>query len=247
MAKLLEHQGKGWLRAAGLPVPRGRAASTPEEAAAIAEELGCPVVVKAQLHAGGRGKSGGLAFADTPAQAALGASSLLGREFKGAILREVLVEEKLDIASYTANGGRDARCPMLMVSAEGGVDIESVPEENIFRLLASPTKGPDPQALRAALLKAGVPAAQHDVLAGFLADLFGAYRRYDCFTLEINPLVVTRPGDIFAADCKMEIDNSSVFRHPEMGIEVARDFGHERSRKKPSPRDRPPSPITARW
>ncbi len=232
MAKLLEHQGKDWLRAAGLPVPRGRVAATAEEAAAIASELGCPVVVKAQVHAGGRGKSGGLVMADTPAQAALGAASLLGREFKGTVLREVLVEEKLDIAgefyaSYTVNSSRDARCPMLMFSAEGGVDIESVPEDKLFRLLVSPTKGPDAGALLDALHKAGISAPRRDALAGFLIDLFGAYRTYDCFTLEINPIVVTRLGDIYAVDCKMEIDNSSVFRHPEMGIEVARDFGHE--------------------
>ena len=199
MAKLLEHQGKGWLRAAGLPVPRGRVASTPEEAVAIAEELGCPVVVKAQVHAGGRGKSGGLAMADTPEQAALAASSLLGREFKGAVLRAVLVEEKLDIASesyasYTVNSSRDARCPMLMFSSEGGVDIESVPEEKLFRLLVSPTKGPDVSALLDALRQAGIRGVQQNVLAGFLVDLFEAYHAYDCFTLEINPIVATPLG-----------------------------------------------------
>ena len=232
MAKLLEHQGKGWLRAAGLEVPRGRAASSPEEAATIAEELGAPVVVKAQVHAGGRGKSGGLSMADTPAEAARAASSLLGREFKGAQVREVLVEERLSIvrefyASYTVNSARDARSPMLMFSAEGGVDIESVPEDKLFRLMVSPTKGPDPEVLLDSLGRAGIAEAEQAALAEFLVGLFQAYRTYDCFTLEINPLALTAEARLVAADCKMEIDNNSVFRHPEMGIEVARDFGHE--------------------
>ena len=232
MAKLLEHQGKGWLREAGLAVPRGRAAGTAEEAAAVATELGRPVVVKAQVQAGGRGKSGGLAMADTPVEAAAAASRLLGSELKGGLVRQVLVEEKLDIAhefyaSYTVNSGREARCPMLMFSPEGGVDIESVPEERLFRLLVSPTEGPDDAALLALLGRAQIPSERRGALAAFLVGLFQAYRTYDCFTLEINPLILTQDGDFVAADCKMEIDNNSVFRHPEMGIEVARDFGHD--------------------
>jgi succinyl-CoA synthetase beta subunit len=232
VAKLLEHQGKGWLREAGLPVPRGRAAGSAEQAAAIAAELACPVVVKAQVQAGGRGKSGGLAMAETPAEAAAAASRLLGIEFKGGLVREVLVEEKLTIArefyaSFTVNSARDARCPMLMFSTEGGVDIESVPEDKIFRLLVSPSVGPDAEKLRSIFREARVPATDIGPLVEFVAGLYAAYRMYDCFTLEINPLVLAIDGRLFAADCKMEIDNNAVFRHPEMGIQVARDFGHE--------------------
>ena len=232
MAKLLEHQGKGWLREAGLTVPRGRAARSPEEAAAIAAELACPVVVKAQVQAGGRGKAGGLIMADTPADAADAASRLLGAEFKGGVVREVLVEEKLAIAhefyaSFTVNGARTSRSPMLMFSAEGGVDIESVPEEKIFRLSIPTTAGPDAAQLYSVMHDAGVAAGDQESLVDFLTGLYHAYRKYDCFTLEINPLVLTGVGRFYAADCKMEIDNNAVFRHPEMGIEVARDFGHE--------------------
>ena len=147
MAKLLEYLGKGWLREAGLAVPRGRPAGTAEEAAATAAELACPVVVKAQVQAGGRGKSGGLAMADSPPEAAIAASRLFGSELKGGLVRQVLVEEKLDIAQefyagYTVNSGREARCPMLMFSPQGGMDIEAVPEDKLFRLLVSPTRGP---------------------------------------------------------------------------------------------------------
>ena len=232
MAKLPEHQGKSWLREAGLPVPHGRVAGTAEEAAAVAAELGRPVLVKAQIQAGGRGKAGGLAVAETPAAAAVAAARLLSSELKGALVREVLVEERLEIvqefyAGYTVNTGRYARCPMLMFSPEGGVDIESVPEKRLFRLLVSVTRGPEPDALLGLLAEAGVAEERREPLATFLAGLFRAYRMYDCFTLEINPLVLTQTGEFLAADCKMEIDNNSVFRHPEMGIEVARDFGHE--------------------
>jgi succinyl-CoA synthetase beta subunit len=232
MAKLLEHQGKSWLDAAGLTVPRGRATTDAGEAAAIATDLGSPVVVKAQVQAGGRGKSGGLVMAATPSEAAAGAAGLLGSELRGAAVREVLVEEKLDIAqelyaSYTVNTGREARCPMLMFSTEGGMEIESVPEEKIFRLLVSPTQGPDDAELDAMLERAGTPVDRKEGLAAFLTGLFRAYKTYDCFTLEINPLVRTQAGLFVAADCKMEIDNNSVFRHPEMNIEIARDFGHE--------------------
>jgi succinyl-CoA synthetase beta subunit len=232
MAKLLEHQGKGWLREAGLAIPRGRAAVNAEEAAAVAAELACAVVVKAQVQAGGRGKSGGLAMADSPAEAALAATGLLGSELKGGLVRQVLVEEKLDIAhefyaGYTVNSGREARCPMLMFSTEGGMDIESVSEDKLFRLLVSPTKGPDEAKLLDMLRQAEVPTGHQGALVEFLLGLFRAYHTYDCFTLEINPLVLTGAGRFVAADCKMEIDNNSVFRHPEMGIGVARDFGHD--------------------
>jgi succinyl-CoA synthetase beta subunit len=232
MARLLEHQGKDWLRRAGLAVPQGRAAGTAEEAVAIAAELACPVVVKAQVQAGGRGKAGGLMMADRPAEAGRAAGSLLGSQLKGGVVRQVLVEEKLDIAQefyagYTVNSSREARCPMLMFSPQGGMDIESVPEDRLFRLLVSPTKGPNEEALLVLLDRAEVPAEERAALAAFLLGLFRAYRAYDCFTLEINPLVRTAAGDFVVADCKMEIDNNSVFRHPEMRIEVARDFGHE--------------------
>jgi len=232
MAKLLEYQGKAWLREAGLAAPRGRVADTAEQVAAIAAELACPVVVKAQVQAGGRGKSGGLVMADTPVEASAAASRLLGSELKGGLIRQVLVEEKLDIvhefyAGYTVNSGREARCPMLMFSPQGGMDIESVPEEKLFRLLVSPTRGPGEPELLDMLQRAEVPREHHRALVKFLVGLFRAYRTYDCFTLEINPLVLTRSGGFVAADCKMEIDNNSVFRHPEMGIEVARDFGHD--------------------
>jgi len=215
-----------------LAVPRGTPADTVEEARAAAADLVCPVVVKAQVQAGGRGKSGGLGMADTPAEAAAAASRLLGSELKGGVVRQVLVEEKLDIAhefyaSFTVNSSREARAPMLMFSPEGGMDIEAVPEDRLFRLVVSATRGPGDPQLADMLARAGVAGEHRVALGDFLKGLFHAYHEYDCFTLEINPLALTREGRFVAADCKMEIDNNSVFRHPEMGIEIARDFGHD--------------------
>ncbi|WP_258360665.1 ATP-grasp domain-containing protein [Moorella sulfitireducens] len=232
MAKLLEYQGKEWLRKAGIPVPVGRAASSPEEAEQIAAELGKPVAVKAQVQAGGRGKSGAVKLVDTPAEARAAAASILGTIIKGYPVRKVLVEEKLNIAgeyyvTIIVNSARNARCPMMMFSTEGGMDIESVPEEKIFRLLISPLNGLEVYDAVDMLVKAGIPNDQLMTFANILVKLWNAYKKYDCFTLEINPLVLTAGGDLVAADCKMEIDNSSVYRHPEMGIEIARDFPHE--------------------
>ncbi|QGP92109.1 Succinate--CoA ligase [GDP-forming] subunit beta [Neomoorella glycerini] len=232
MAKLLEYQGKEWLRKAGIPVPVGRAASSPEEAEQIAAEIGKPVAVKAQVQAGGRGKSGAVKLVDTPAEARAAAASILGTVIKGYPVRKVLVEEKLAIArefyvTIIVNSARNARCPMMMFSTEGGMDIESVPEEKIFKLLISPLNGLETYDAVDMLVKAGIPNDQLMNFANVLVKLWHAYKKYDCFTLEINPLVLTANGELVAADCKMEVDNSSVYRHPEMGIEIARDFPHE--------------------
>ncbi|CEP68930.1 Succinyl-CoA synthetase, beta subunit [Moorella glycerini] len=232
MAKLLEFQGKEWLRKAGIPVPVGRAASSPEEAEQIAAEINKPVAVKAQVQAGGRGKSGAVKLVDTPAEARAAAASILGTVIKGYPVRKVLVEEKLAIArefyvTIIVNSARNARCPMMMFSTEGGMDIESVPEEKIFKLLISPLNGLEIYDAVDMLVKAGIPNDQLMTFASVLVKLWNAYKKYDCFTLEINPLVLTANGELVAADCKMEVDNSSVYRHPEMGIEIARDFPHE--------------------
>ncbi|HZJ02962.1 MAG TPA: ATP-grasp domain-containing protein, partial [Thermoleophilia bacterium] len=232
MARLLEYQGKRWLEKAGLPVPRGREASTPEEARQVAEELGKPVAVKAQVQAGGRGKSGAVKLVDTPQEAEEAARSILNMEIKGLPVRVVLVEEKLDIvreyyATCIVNSSRGALSPMLMFSVEGGMDIESVPEEKILRHNFSEREGlPTYDAVDVAE-SAGIPPEKLSTFASFLHTLAEAYIQYDCFTLEINPMVETSDGKLYAADCKMEVDNSAVFRHPEFGIEVARDFGSE--------------------
>jgi succinyl-CoA synthetase beta subunit len=229
MAKFLEYQGKEWLRKAGMPVPLGRVASNPEEARQIAEEIGKPVAVKGQLQAGGRGKAGIVKLVNTPEEAAAAAAEILAKTVKGMPIHQVLVEEKLDIkkefyCSFVVNGARDARSPMLMFSTEGGMDIESVPEELLLKVNVDPINGL--QTYDAVDLCARAGIAPHDLnkFASFLTKLSQTYKKYDCQTLEINPFIMTGAGNLVCADCKMEIDNSSVGRHPEFGIAIARDL-----------------------
>ena len=135
MAKFLEYQGKEWLAKGGMPVPKGRVASSPEEAEEAARWIGGPVAVKGQVQAGGRGKAGIVKLADTPEEARALAEEILAKTVKGLPVEKVLIEEKLDIkkeyyCSFVINNAREARCPMLMFSTEGGMDIESVQAEH---------------------------------------------------------------------------------------------------------------------
>lgn len=229
MAKFLEFQGKEWLRKAGLPVPQGRVASTPEEVKKIAEEIGKAVAVKGQVQAGGRGKAGIVKLVNTPDEAAAAATEIFAKNIGGIPIQQVLVEEKLDIkkeyyCSFVINGAREARSPMLMFSTEGGMDIESVPEELLFKVNIDPINGLQIYDAVDVCARAGIPAQDLSKFASFLAKLSQAYKKYDCQTLEINPFIMTGSGNLVCADCKMEIDNSSVGRHPEFGISIARDL-----------------------
>jgi succinyl-CoA synthetase beta subunit len=232
LARLLERHAKEVLRDAGIPVPRGRCASSPDAAFDIAEEIGQAVAVKAQIHAGGRGKAGAIRFAASPTEAREAASDLLGAKIKGLVVREVLVEEKLEIANefYVAiilDSARSFRRPLLMLSSEGGMDIECVPGESIKRLHISPLDGLEIYQAVDLLVEAEVPGDLLVPIASLCSLLARAYKEYDCFALEINPLVLTKGRELVCADCKMQIDNAAVFRHSELGIGVARDFGHE--------------------
>ncbi|KJS50728.1 ATP-grasp domain-containing protein [Desulfosporosinus sp. BICA1-9] len=229
MAKFLEYQGKEWLRKAGLPVPQGRVASTHEEAKTIAEEIGKAVAVKGQVQAGGRGKAGIVKLVNTPEEAAAAAAEIFAKNVMGVPVNQVLVEEKLDIkkeyyCSFVVNGAREARSPMLMFSTEGGMDIESVPEELLFKVNIDPINGLQIYDAVDVCARAGIPAQDLSKFASFLSKLSQAYKKYDCQTLEINPFIMTGSGNLVCADCKMEIDNSSVGRHPEFGISIARDL-----------------------
>ncbi|MDA8441066.1 MAG: acetate--CoA ligase family protein [Peptococcaceae bacterium] len=229
MAKFLEYQGKEWLRKAGLPVPQGRVASSPEEAKKIAEEIGKAVAVKGQVQAGGRGKAGIVKLVNTPDEAAAVATEIFAKDVMGVPVKQVLIEEKLDIkkeyyCSFVVNGAREARSPMLMFSTEGGMDIESVPEELLFKVNINPINGLQIYDAVDLCARAGIPAQDLSKFASFLTKLSQAYKKYDCQTLEINPFIMTGSGNLVCADCKMEIDNSSVGRHPEFGISIARDL-----------------------
>jgi len=228
MARLYEYEGKRILKAAKMPIPQGDVAQTPQEAAAIAEKIGKPVAIKAQIWAGGRGKAGGIRFANTPAEAETVAAGLLGAEIKGLKVEKVLVEEKLDIdreyyCGVIVDATREVRAPVLMFSTEGGMDIESVPEDKIATMTIDVIRGLRLYDCLNLGVNLKVPTKFLPAVGQAMMSLFETFKRYDCRTAEINPLVITKDGKVIAGDCRISIDDSSVYRHPELGIDVARE------------------------
>ena len=229
MARLYEYQGKEIFKNSGITIPEGEAVTTPEDAKKAAERIGKPVVIKAQVWAGGRGKSGAVRFADTPDEAEKVAGEILGMEVKGLEVKQVLVEEKLDIAQefyagVIINSAREVRAPVVMFSTEGGVDIESVPEDKIAMLTVDVLRGIQPYDTLNMALSVGVSGKALRQLGDVIYKLYKVFKNYDCRTVEINPLVLTKDGKVYAADCRMAIDDAGVFRHPELGIRIGREF-----------------------
>ncbi len=219
MVKLTEGRGKELFRRYGVPVPKGRLASSAEEVerAVRAGEVPVPCVLKAQVLAGGRGKGGAVRFASTPEEARAAAAAILGSRFQDETVREVIVEEKVAIARelYVSLAlDRTARLPMLMTSARGGVEIESVADTEIDRQTIEPFPGLLAYERRAAarsLKLAGPLAGELDRL---LAALYRLYDREDAELVEVNPLAVV--GDrLLALDAKVIIEDDAAFRHPE--------------------------------
>jgi len=228
MARLYEYQGKQLLKAFNVPIPHGEVATTPQEVAKIAEKIGKPVAIKAQIWAGGRGKAGGIKFANNPSDAEAVAKDLLRSVIKNLTVEKVLVEEKLDIdreyyAGIIIDASREVRAPVVMFSTEGGVDIECVPSDKITQATVDVIRGFRLYDALNLVLPLRVPIKFLLSTAQAIIGLFQAFKGYNCRTAEVNPLVVTKAGKILAGDCRMAIDDSSVFRHPELGIEVARE------------------------
>lgn len=219
-----EHTGKAVLRAAGIETPPGRVCESADAVRAAAEELG-PCAVKAQVAAGKRGKAGGIKLADDAEAAARAAGEILGMEIGGYRVERLLVEARVAIARelYAAVLNDPAsKGPLLLVSAEGGMEIEELAADHPDALLRVPVDiraGVDPAALRATVQPA-FPAALHDVLVTGLERLYAAYTEHDADLLEINPLVVTEAGDLVALDCKFSMDDSSVPRHSELAAQA---------------------------
>jgi succinyl-CoA synthetase beta subunit len=229
MARLYEYQGKDIFKKSGITIPEGEAVTTPENAKKAAERIGKPVVVKAQVWAGGRGKSGAVRFADTPDEAKKVAGEILGMVVKDLEVKQVLVEQKLDIAQefyagVIINSAREVRAPVVMFSAEGGIDIESVPEDKIALFTVDVLRGIQPYDTLNMALSVGVSGKALLQMGDVIYKLYNVFKHYDCRTVEINPLVLTKDGKVYAADCRMAIDDAGVFRHPEMGIRIGREF-----------------------
>jgi len=218
--KFLEYQVKERFRAAGIPVPDGRLAKTPDEAALAAGALG-PIAVKAQVPVGGRGKAGGIKLAKTAADAKRVAGEILGMAIKGYTVREIWCETAQDITRELYLGltlDRDARRPVLILSAQGGMEIEEVAEthpETIAKLHPDPWRGPLPFEVRDLIFRAGLGPLQAQ-LTPLVVKLYALARTYDALTIEINPLALTQDGGLVAADGKLEIDENAMFRHKDL-------------------------------
>jgi succinyl-CoA synthetase beta subunit len=227
--RIHEYQAKNLLAGFGVPVPRGEAVATPSEARAAAESLGGPVVLKAQIHAGGRGKAGGILKASTPAEAAAAATRLLGRPLitaqtghQGRVVRRLLVEESIAIARELYAGlvlsREDARIVFLS-SARGGVDIETLAltePDLLLRQPISPATGLLDFQARNAAFGMGLSGAAFDRAVALFTGLVQAFERTDASLIEINPLVLTAAGGLVAADAKMEFDDNGLFRQAEV-------------------------------
>jgi len=217
---LFEYQGKEVLRKFDVPVPEGRVATTPEEAAEAARGLGGKVVIKAQVQVGGRGKAGGIQLADSPEQAREMADKILGMDIKGHTVKRVLVERAGDIkeeyyCSFLLD--RSERKFLGMMSAKGGIDIEEVAETDpdaIARVHIDPLYGMSDFHARRMVFGSGIAeAARKDAIA-LLPKLFKAFVELDASLVEVNPLILTCEGRVVALDAKVSLDESAAYRHP---------------------------------
>jgi succinyl-CoA synthetase beta subunit len=219
--KLLEYRAKEIFRKFDIPIPRGGVAKTPKEARDVAEKLGL-VAIKAQLPMGGRGKVGGIVFADGPEEAEKIAEELLGSRIKDLEIKKVLVEEKLDIKEELYLGvtvDRRNRSFVVLASAEGGIDIEDVAAETpekIVKQLVDPLLGLRDYHCRSVAKRLGYSGRKMNALAKFIKKLYTVAFEMDAELTEINPLALTEDGFI-AADARLNVDNNALFRHPEIG------------------------------
>jgi succinyl-CoA synthetase beta subunit len=238
--KIHEYQGKAVLGGHGVPVPRGKVAYKVVEAVEAARELGLPVVVKAQIHAGGRGKGGGVKLARTIDDVESVAKAMLGMTLKthqtgpeGRVVRRLLIEQGVDLEGvremYLAViVDRASGAPVFMASAQGGMDIEEVAAKDPQAILKEPI---DPrvgfQAFQARKLAfgLGLPAATLPKAVSFMQNVYKTFEATDASLLEINPLLILRNGDVLALDAKVNLDDNALYRHPD--LRELRDFDEE--------------------
>ena len=218
---LFEYQGKQYFAKYNIPVSAGGVATTVDEAVAVALIAKYPVVVKAQVQVGGRGKAGGIKLANDEAEVRLHAKNILGMDIKGHVVKRVWVEHASDIAeeyyaSFTLD--RAAKQHLLMLSAQGGVEIEDVAAKDptaIVKLHINPIDGLPLDTAHSACVDAKIPAKALDGVADMLVKLYNCFTQGDCDLAEINPLILKPTGEIHALDAKVSLDVNASFRHPE--------------------------------
>jgi len=226
--KIHEFQAKAILAAHGVPIPRGEVAVTPIEARNVAERLGGSVVVKAQIHAGGRGKAGGIVLASSPGEAETAAERLLGSRLvthqtgpEGSVVRRILVEERTTISRELYVGivlDRKAALPVIMASGSGGVDIEEVAARSpkkILKVVVDSATGLQPFHTRQIAFGLDLPHPLQRTGAELVRDLYRVFQEKDCSLVEINPLVVTADDRLLVLDAKVNFDDNALFRHPQ--------------------------------
>ncbi len=232
MARLHEYQGKQLLADAGIKTPKHVVIRKPSELDAAIAEVGLPAVIKAQAWTTGRASIGAIAFADTAEEAREAVNHMLGLEVKGFPVTEVLFEEKLAIERefYLGIIIDDAnKCPRMIFSSVGGTGIEEIAREHpgkVAHALIDFRWGLRDFEARNAIRKTGVGGKLQVKLAGAAVKLYKVARKSEARSAEINPLVLLESGEIAAADCRVTVDDYAVFRHPELGIEIAREYGH---------------------
>ena len=232
MSKIHEYQAKRLLRECGIAIPKGDVAVVPEEARRIAKSLGKPVAIKAQVSVTGRFKAGGIKFANKADEAEKVAQELLGTVIKGLKVEKVLVEEKLSLeeefyASVTVNDSWKVKGPVLMFSTKGGSDIEDIAAkfpEKVISMNVDFLKGLTVEDTRDLISKLGVSPPLLQPMGKLVCELYEVFRRYSARSVEVNPIVLTEDGKLYAADCHMVIDEASVFKHPELRIDYPRDI-----------------------
>jgi succinyl-CoA synthetase beta subunit len=219
---LYEYQGKQLFARFGIPVSDGAVAVTPEEARRAAEQLDGPVVVKAQVLVGGRGKAGGIQLAATPDEAEAKAAQVLGMDIRGHVVRRLWIERASDIAReyyFSITFDRGAKRPLLMLTTEGGVDIEQVAAETpdrLARLHIDPLTGFLPFHARRLCFAANIPAEETQQVAQIMEKAYRAFIETDAMLVEINPLIVTPDGIVRALDSKYTVDDNALYRHPDI-------------------------------
>jgi succinyl-CoA synthetase beta subunit len=221
---LYEYQGKELFRRFAIPVSEGRLATTPGEARAAAEELGGQVVVKAQVLTGGRGKAGGIKLAADPADTERKAGEILGLDIRGHVVRRLWVERASDIAKeyyLSLTFDRGAKKTLLMLTKEGGIDIEEVAAERpeaLARLHIDPLEGHQPYQARRVIYAAGIDdSAEQKQILDVIRRLYDCFVANDAMLCEINPLIVTPEGEVRALDSKFTVDDNALYKHPDIG------------------------------
>lgn len=220
--KLHEYQSKNLFAQYNVPIPSGKVAASPKEAYEIAKGLGTPVVVKAQVLVGGRGKAGGVKLANTPEEAEQYASDILGMDIKGLTVQKVLIDQASDIKNEIYLGvttDRAARRAVIIASAAGGVDIEEVAAttpEKIIRIHVDPFLGLTNYQVLEIASAIGLPRENWKAFGKIARGLYACYLNNDASLAEINPLIIDENGELLAVDGKMVIDDNSLFRHPDL-------------------------------